>query len=209
MPIKNNYKNYFSDKYFVLSFASSLAFLGASLLVNYFAWVYATAKQSNPVTDIFLSNVPVYDVSDIFVYGFLLFLTLVVLLLLFQPQKIPFVLKSSAVFILVRSLFITLTHIGLYPDIFSADVEIFTGITSGGDLFFSGHTGFPFLMALIFWKNKRLRYMFIFFSIFFGTVSLLGHYHYSIDVLAAFFITFGAYHMCLKLFKKDYKISQQ
>jgi membrane-associated phospholipid phosphatase len=58
-------------------------------------------------------------------------------------------------------------------------------------------------MALIFWKNKILRYTFIFLSVFFGVIVLLGHIHYSIDVLAAFFITYTIWHISEKLFKKE------
>jgi membrane-associated phospholipid phosphatase len=76
----------------------------------------------------------------------------------------------------------------------------------GADLFFSGHTGLPFLMALIFWKNKLLRYSFLFLSVFFGLIVLLGHIHYSIDVLSAFFITYTIWHVSEKLFPKDLQI---
>jgi membrane-associated phospholipid phosphatase len=113
--------------------------------------------------------------------------------------------KSSAIFVLMRSIFVSLTHIGIYPNTISVNTDVFKSITSGGDLFFSGHTGFPFLMALIFWQEKKLRYFFIAMSLAFGALALLGHYHYTIDVLSAFFITFGIYHICLKIFKKDYR----
>ncbi len=33
--------------------------------------------------------------------------------------------------------------------------------TFGSDLFFSGHTGAPFLLALIFWKQPALRAVFL------------------------------------------------
>jgi hypothetical protein len=48
----------------------------------------------------------------------------------------------------------------------------------GGDLFFSGHTGLPFLMALLFWENLRLRVLFIASSVFFGIIVLMGHILY-------------------------------
>ena len=70
------------------------------------------------------------------------------------------------------------------------------------DLFFSGHTGAPFLMALVFWPHKRLRYIFLAWSGFFAVVVLLGHIHYTIDVLSAFFITYGIYHIALHFFPK-------
>jgi hypothetical protein len=47
----------------------------------------------------------------------------------------------------------------------------------------------PFLAALCLWHMPRWRYFFLAATVFFGAVVLLGHYHYSIDVLAALFIT--------------------
>jgi hypothetical protein len=75
---------------------------------------------------------------------------------------------------------------------------------SGDDLFFSGHTGFPYLMALIFWNTKPLRWLFLAASIFFGGAVLLGHLHYSIDVFSAFFITYGIFNIAIRLFKNDF-----
>jgi membrane-associated phospholipid phosphatase len=73
----------------------------------------------------------------------------------------------------------------------------------GGDLFFSGHTGLPFLIALIYWDHKTYRIIFITLAAIFGSVALMGHLHYSIDVFAAFFITYAIYHIAMQIFKKD------
>jgi membrane-associated phospholipid phosphatase len=61
-------------------------------------------------------------------------------------------------------------------------------------------------LALIFWENKILRIVFLSFSIMFAIIVLLGHLHYSIDVLSAFFITFSIFHICKFLFKKDWQL---
>jgi hypothetical protein len=77
-------------------------------------------------------------------------------------------------------------------------------ITSGNDLFFSGHTGLPFLIALIFWDHIYLRALFLGSSVVFGVIVLLSHLHYSIDVFSAFFITYSIYHIAIKLFQNDF-----
>jgi len=184
-----------------------LILLAASLFANYFANVYVAIRASNSVTDLILDNVPVINISWVFFQGIVLFFLFVIWLLIREPNKIPFVIKSVAIFILIRSIFITLTHLAVPPQrSFLNWGNVFDEFTSGNDLFFSSHTGMPFLMALIFWKNKRLRVFFICLSILFGASVLLGHLHYSIDVFAAFFITFGIWHIARWLFSKDYKL---
>ncbi len=202
--IKNAYLSHFKNKEFISSFLLSFLFLVISLFVSFFASNYALDKASNPVTDIILSNTRVYDVDWAFIYGILIFWICTGLVLLNEPKRLPFTLKSLALFIIIRSAFITLTHIAVFP---THEIIPTTGFMSyfitADDLFFSGHTGLPFLMALIFWDEKVLRYLFIASSVFFGVVVLLGHYHYSIDVAAAFFITYTIYKISERFFPKD------
>ncbi|MBU0612229.1 sphingomyelin synthase family protein [Patescibacteria group bacterium] len=199
-----NYKDYTSNKKLILSSIISFAFLFSSLVINFRAGIYATEKASSPVTDIILSNIPVFNVAGIFTYGALVFWIFIALLCLYSPKKIPFTLKSIALFIIIRAVFISLTHIGPFPTQAIIESEsLISKFTFGGDLFFSGHTGLPFLMALVFWNEKKLRYFLIVSSFVFGAVVLMTHLHYSIDVLSAFFITYTIFHIATFLFKKD------
>ncbi len=200
------YRQYASQKEFRVAVLLSLLTFFSSLVVVFYAIGYATESASNSVTDIILSNVPVYDVDGLFVYGTVLFVMFGVLLLVAHPKRIPFALHAVALFYFVRAGFISLTHLGPFPmsavdsfDFGTLASRVFTG----GDLFFSGHTGLAFLMALIFWKEKNLRYVFLAGSVYFGVIVLLGHFHYSIDVASAFFITYGIFHIAEWLFPKD------
>jgi len=194
----------FQDKKFLSSYVLSILFLIFSLFINYYAGTYATNRESNPVTDIILSNTRAYDVDGIFIYGTIIFWVVVAVLLFQNARFVPFTLKSISLFILIRSAFITMTHIGQFPERTTiASNFILNKISFGGDLFFSGHTGLPFLLALIFWKSKFWRYIFLASSIIFGTSVILGHIHYTIDVTSAFFITYGIYHLSQLLFSKD------
>jgi hypothetical protein len=203
-------KVYWKDKNFVLSLVISFSFLLLSFVINFYAGTYANVRASSSVTDIVLSNTHAYDVDAIFIYGPFLLWLFVFILGMQEPKKIPFIVKSIALFLIIRSIFITLTHIGPFPTdptaIIASGSVLIKRFTFGADLFFSAHTGLPFLMALVFWNNKYLRYVFIATSIFFGIVVLLGHYHYSIDVLSAFFITYSIYHIARIFFKKDYTL---
>lgn len=205
------YKIHFTNKKFLISFVSGFILLAISLVTQFFVSDYLNGLPPAPVTDVILSNVRTYDVGAVFVYGSVLLLFVGVFVALRRPNYMPFAMKSVALFTLIRSLFVSLTHISAFPthviiksDFFNG--EFFNGIFSGNDLFFSGHTGLPFLLALIFWENKNLRTVFLGFSILFAIVVLLGHIHYSIDVLSAYFITYGIFQICKLAFKKDWEL---
>ena len=209
--IFSKHRQFWSQKKFRYSAYLGFVFLVVSLFANYFANSYVAAKASIPVADIILDNIPVFDVDFFFQQGFLILCLIILVVLFYHPSKIPFAVKSIAVFIAVRSISITLTHLATPTDHTVLDLNnLFQRMTSGNDLFFSAHTGLPYLMALIFWSDKKLRYMFLGLSVFFGAVVLLGHLHYSIDVFAAYFITFGVFHITKKIFVDDrhYWLSQ-
>lgn len=206
--LKERYEKYAGDPVFRFSTLLAVIALPVSIIINYYAGMYATRQASNSVTDIILSNIPVFDVEWIFVYGSFLLIVFILTLLILQPKYIPFTLHSLTLFILTRSLFISLTHIAPFPSQTALELGALSSkFIFNGDLFFSGHTGIPFLMSLIFWRERVLRYVFIVWSIVFGITVLMGHLHYSIDVLAAFFITYVIFHISEKIFKKERRLS--
>lgn len=204
-PVQDHFQH-FKDPHFRRSMFFAFALLLISLFINFYAGVYATERASNPVTDIILSNTRVYDLDGIFVYGSWALVAFIGFVCAHRPSKVPFVLKTISLFVLVRALFITLTHIGPFPTEVVINPRSFINFfVFGGDLFFSGHTGLPFILSLVFWDEKWLRNIFLAASIIFGVVVLLSHLHYTIDVLSAFFISYGIYHIALKAFKKDHE----
>ena len=208
------YKIHFSDKNFLMSFFGGLVLLIISLVTQFFISGYVNSLPDAPVTDLILSNIRVYDVGGVFVWGSVALLIIGIFFGLEKPNFLPFAMKSVALFTLIRSFFISLTHISIFPthtiiDSTFFNREVFAGIFTGNDLFFSGHTGLPFLLALIFWKYKTARTIFLGFSIMFAIVVLLGHIHYSIDVLSAYFITYSIFQICKYLFKKDWELFQK
>lgn len=207
---KTRYEVHIKDWGYIFSSISAFILLIISLIINFYAGEYATRYTSNPVTDIILSNIPVFNLDMLFVEGALVLILFISIVCIYYPQKIPFTLKTIALFTIIRSVFITLTHIGPFPTHAIIDpASLINYFSFGGDLFFSGHTGLPFLLALIFWENKFLRITFICASVFFGIVVLLAHLHYSIDVFAAFFITYSIYHLAEKFFVQDRRFFTQ
>jgi PAP2 superfamily C-terminal len=202
------YKESLKEKRYIKSLVSSVLLLIVSGVFSFYAGTYATLRESSSVTDIILSNTRAIDVDGLFIYGGLIFFVGVLVLTIAQPKRLPFTFKSIALFFIIRSLFISATHIGPFPD----HTLIHPGnlvhlISFDGDLFFSGHTGLPFLLALIYWDTRIYRYIFLLLSLFFGVIVLLGHLHYTIDVLAAFFITYTISDIARYLFPSDFKFA--
>lgn len=182
----------------------ALLWFAVSVTLTHYASRYAEIRASGPVDDIILSNTRVFNFEFIFVDLAIALFLFVVVLCFRYPKGSPFIIKSVSLFIIIRSIFVSLTHIGPFPTRLVMESNLLGFITSGNDLFFSGHTGLPFLIALVFWNHKYLKTLFLSASVLFGTIALLSHLHYSIDVFSAFFISYAIYHLSLTMFKKEY-----
>ena len=200
------YRALFGNRAYLRSVCEGAAFLAASSIAIYAAVAYATVNASNPVTDFVLSRVGPYNVRFLFVYGTFTAFVITAALLAWRPNRLPFALKATALFLLVRAVFVALTHMAPSPIDPQQPAPFFNSIFYGGDLFFSGHTGLPFLAALAFWHIPQWRTFYLALTGFFGTIVLLGHYHYSIDVLAALFITHGVFQVSCWLFGREYAL---
>jgi len=200
------YHALFGSRAYLRSLCEGTAFFAASTIAIFAAVTYATVHASNYVTDFVLSRIGPYNLRFLFVYGTLTAFVITLGLLAWRPNRIPFALKAMALFLLVRAVFVSLTHMAPSPIDPQKAVPFFNSIFYGSDLFFSGHTGMPLLAALAFWHIPRWRIFYLALTAFFGSVVLLGHYHYSIDVLAALFITHGVFQVSCWLFARDYAL---
>jgi hypothetical protein len=200
--------NHWSDSALIISTLTGVAFFLVSLVVNHAATTFATEKAGSNVPDLIISNIPVFNVGFMVNEVALFYALFITAFVVLNPKTLPFTLKSAALFIIVRSIFITLTHLGPFAErSFIDQTEFFAPFNLGSDFFFSGHTGFPYLVALIFWnENKFIRWLSLVASVVLGISVLLGHLHYSIDVFGAFFITYSIFHMAQKFFAKDYRL---
>jgi hypothetical protein len=209
---KNHYYDFFT-KDRVRGLLVALIFLGLAIIFQSYATTYAAKAPSISVPDLILSHLPIVNMNSIVVEGALWAIFCSVLLILYKPHYIIFTLKTAAIFIATRAVFVSLTHVGIYPGQINPDVGFFDNIyTSLGlqtGFFFSGHVGLTLLMALIFWHEKFWRYAYIILSIIFGVSVLLAHVHYSIDVFAAPYITYGVFKMSEYFFKEDYQLLRE
>ncbi len=203
---------------FTAKWRDSLIAAGVLLFVSYllehfanvYAFTYMLRPTTVPVGDIILDNIPAIDLNFIIVEMAFVAIIVGTLFVLRRPRHALFALKALALFVSVRALCTSLTHVGIYPDHMILDLGLFDTIyrylNFQTGLFFSGHTGLPFLLALVFWREKRARFMFLLVSAVFGTAVLLAHVHYSIDVFAAPFMAYGVFIVSKKLFPHDYKL---
>ncbi len=194
----------------------SSLYLGIFLLILSFMVQVSAGRYSDKKAafsgftgDILLDNLPVLNIDFIIIQGAMLFWGFVMLVLIFHYRYLLFSLKAIALFVIVRAFFISLTHIGIHPEqaVFDGNgllTHIYNRLISDSEFFFSGHTGAPFLLALIFWDDKPWRRFFLAAMVFFAASVLLAHVHYSIDVFAAPFITYGVFKIAAKIFRSDY-----
>ncbi len=200
---------------YLRSLIVALLLLGAAYAAEHFANLYELEYSTRPtsiyVGDLLLDNLPAVNLNFLIIEVALFSIVAGVIYVFFmRPRYALFTLKAIALFIIIRALFISLTHIGIHPsNIYPGDGffdQIYTYLNFQTGFFFSGHTGLPFLMALIFWRQFRARIIFLSLSLIFGISVLLSHIHYSIDVLAAPFMAYGIYNIAKYLFPRDYEL---
>lgn len=192
---------------------SALVWFTLALVVQHIAYLYVdNYVEGIHVGDLILDNIPSINLDIFIVQGALVSTLLVILLLLYKPHYITFSIKTIALLLIIRSFFMSLTHLGTNLNQITLNTQAFgfgmyDFLYNGkNDFFFSGHVGAAFLVALIFWKEKMWRNIFLGISIIFAGSMLLAHMHYSIDIFAAPFIVYGIFIISKKVFSRDYAL---
>lgn len=194
-----------------ISFRFNLA-LAAFILVGLLLFstqflIYTESRPGIPLNDILLSYLPGYDLSG-FIF-FLIYSSVIIGLshLSQNPYRLipAFYVYSTVLSCRMLSIYFfpleAPTDIIVLRDPF---VEFFTGAGNvlTKDLFFSGHTSTLYIVY-VFTKNKYLRIFFLLSTIAVGIMLLIQHVHYTMDVIAAPFVVFGAYRLVLKIYRKS------
>lgn len=194
------------------SFYVGLLLLAFALIIQIYAGHYSYRKASAAPSahDVLLDNLPTLNLNYVIVQGSFVAIAIAAYLLLRYPHHLLFGIKAIALFIVIRAMFMSLTTIGIYPEqtVFDGGtgVGIYNFFNFPGNFFFSGHTGSPLLIALIFWHERRVRRFFIGVSLLFAVSVIMAHVHYSIDVFAAPFMTYGIFRMSQWFFRDDYLV---
>ncbi len=203
----------FWTKHDVFLLLTSIAWFLFALIVQHFVYLYVDGDVvGTPVGDLILDNIVAANFDIFIVQGALLSTLFVLFLFLIKPRYIPFSLKALAMFIVIRSFFISLTHLGvnlhqITLDTGSIGFSLYDFLYNAkNDFFFSGHVGSASLFGFIFWKEKHVSFIFFAMAVVFGLSMLTAHMHYSIDVFAAPFIVYSIFVISKKIFKQDYTL---
>lgn len=203
----HHWKVLLKDKAYVYSLVAGIGVLVGGWVISTFASIWHDANIYPNVGDYVLQILPVYDLSFLFVWGYIIIIvSLFIYGIFIEPEIAPFAMKTFGVLMIVRACFISLTFLGPPQEFYymkTINAEYMRTVASkfffNNDLFFSGHTAIPFLAFLIF--KTWFRWIYLFATFVMAATVLIMHVHYSIDVLAAFFITYGIYAISNRIFK--------
>ena len=147
-----------------------------------------------PGVDLVCRVIPLKDWTAFLSGGFILFIAgFFIYWLLHEPKRVPYLVIATAMLMLVRDAFLLLTPVAALPGL----MPLYQGGLGNGlhgvllhdqELFFSGHTGVPFLYFLLCRRRPAVAYACLAMAGLNGVGVLLTRNHYSIDVLGAFFI---------------------
>lgn len=195
---RSRYQALRADRTWLQQTAVSAVLLVISFALSVLSNRYATAVAGASVGDILLDHLPVWPVQAAHVYGATAFWIGILAFCLCHPRDLPFRLHTTAAFLMVRAVFVPMTHLGAPPNLLQIPGDLTALYIHQGDLFFSGHVGGPFLFALLLRQHRWMHILCLLATVLFAAIVLLGHLHYSIDVFSAPFVAYGIYRGALR-----------
>ncbi len=193
-------------KWWIATLSGVLVLLMISyLLYTRLGWV--ADQRALPVgSDWVLRHLPVLDVLPVLSWGwFGLHIFAVGAAAAYCPRRLPFLIFTLSVFLTIRAFFVFLSPIG-HPvgmlDMGKLDFifsKIMGAWTFNNEFIFSGHTGIPFLFYLFF-ETPWLKRLMLAGSVAMGACVLLSHNHYTVDVLAAYLVSYSIFKLSEKLY---------
>jgi membrane-associated phospholipid phosphatase len=170
-------------------------FVGAALNIasqTYLHNYLSEGKTLPMLSDLILDNLPVMNVA--LYYDIFALIPIIVVLIYIVHKKeydrIPFIILMSAIFYIVRGVFIVLTPFG-NPPMFNGSDPLFNGFAKYDlGVYPSGHAGNVFLLYLIV-KNRGYKWIILVCLILVMITLFLAHGHYSIDILSGLFFSYA------------------
>lgn len=183
------------------AFFSGTAFFIA-LIVNNVAdqYVERVGELARPNPDTILGLLPFLDLRFVYLWGAAAFIVLALGTALFvERPRAAYLARVYAALILVRSGLMVLTPMHIPAEALPlTGSALYDGagrlFTARHDLFFSLHAALPFLGFLAY-RTRAVRRACLGFSVVLAATVLLGRNHYSLDVGAAYFITYAVYRL--------------
>lgn len=194
-------------KWWVFTLAGALAaFCLSYALYTKLGWV--ADQRALPVgNDWLLRRLPLVNTLPILSWGwFALHIYACGAAIAYHPRRIPFLVFLLTVYMVVRTAFVFLSPIGAPAEMVDMRLHdaIFSRIlgtwTFTNEFVFSGHTAIPFLFFLFF-KTPGLKRLMFAGSIIMAVGVLLSRNHYTVDVIAAFFVGYSVYALARNAFK--------
>ena len=160
---------------------------------------YQDGKVLPPGVDPLLSALPSVGSDWLLTWGWLSFNAAVMTYwAVARRPRLPYFLAMVGLWTFVRAVFIALTPFGpphgLVP-FYEGTLSFLRGrVFFDSELFFSGHTGLPYLYSLLAGSTLLGRGC-LAFSVVMGAGVLLTRNHFPIDVLGAYFMTYSTWSL--------------
>jgi len=190
------------SRYLYIAVISFLAGGGLNIASQTYLHNYMLEGKTIPMlSDLILDNLPSVNVA--LWYDIFALVPIIVVLIYIVHKKdykrIPFIILMSAIFYIVRGIFIVLTPFG-NPPAFTGSDPLFNGFSKYDiGVYPSGHAGNVFLLFLLV-NNKVYKWIIMTCLIIVIITLFLAHGHYSIDILSGLFfayaiVSFGEKHL--------------
>jgi len=199
------WKDTLKEKKFVIEIV--ITFILFIVVTSFFTkfLTYNEARVGFNLPDPILNSLPPTDLT----YFIFLLIYISVLfglsVLIKSPKQFIVAFQIYIVVLIFRFCFMYLLPLnppfGIIP-LHDPFVELFgTGVTLLRDLFFSGHTATLFVFFFVV-EKKLYKMFFLNSTVLVASALLLQHVHYTIDIITAPFVVYGAYRLIFLLNKK-------
>jgi membrane-associated phospholipid phosphatase len=181
------------SRYLYISILAFIAGAALNIASQTYLHNYTSEGKTLPMlSDLILDNLPSLNVALYYDIFALIPIILVLVYIIHKKayDRLPFIILMSALFYMVRGVFIVLTPFG-NPPMFNGSDPLFNGFAKYDlGVYPSGHAGNVFLMYLLV-RDKIYKYSILICLILVIVTLFLAHGHYSIDILSGLFFAYA------------------